>query len=96
MQVIILKFYDFSARAKIIHIPRLMKIESLLRGEKKDILMALSSKGEMTAEELSKVIEGQMQATWKHLRELEETGYIESSGNKPKKYNLTESGWLLA
>lgn len=81
---------------EVISIPRLLNSEKLLRPEKKKILEVLSRKSEMTAEELQSKISGQMQTTWKHLRELEDGGYIKSSGNKPKKYSLTESGWLLA
>lgn len=81
---------------EVISIPRLLNPDKLLRPEKREILKILSQKGTLTAEELRETIGSQMQVTWKHLRELEEIGYVESSGEKPKKYQLTESGWLLA
>jgi CRISPR locus-related DNA-binding protein len=80
---------------KIISIPRLLTPSKLLSSEKRKILHILAERMNQTADELRETIKGQMQAIWKHLRELEEMGYIKSSNEKPKRYLLTESGWLL-
>jgi CRISPR-associated protein Csa3 len=80
---------------EVISIPRLPNPEKLLSPEKREILQAISKKDKLTADELHELIKGQMQVIWKHLRELEEIGYVRSTAEKPRKYTLTESGWLL-
>ena len=88
--------YITEDKQEVISIPRLPNPEKLLSLEKREIVRVISKKGKLTADELHGLIKGQMQVIWKHLRELEEIGYVRSTAEKPRKYTLTESGWFLA
>jgi len=81
---------------KPISLPRLLNPEALLTKEKKEILSLLAKKQTATAEDLQGGTKVKLQAVWKHLRELEELGYVASSKGKPREFNLTPSGQLLA
>ncbi|MBS7626742.1 CRISPR locus-related DNA-binding protein [Candidatus Bathyarchaeota archaeon] len=81
---------------KTVSLPRLLNPESLLTSEKRKILRIINDKTETSAEELQAEMNVKMQAIWKHLRELEQLGYITSCKSKPRKFKLTLSGQLLA
>ncbi|MEM3048654.1 MAG: CRISPR-associated CARF protein Csa3 [Candidatus Bathyarchaeia archaeon] len=81
---------------KPVSLPRLLNPESILTSEKRKILRIIADKTETTAEDLQAEMNVKMQAVWKHLRELEQLGYITSSKSKPRKFKLTLSGQLLA
>ncbi len=79
-----------------ISLPRLLNPEALLTKEKKEIISLLADKQTATAEDLQTDTKVKLQAVWKHLRELEELGYVAASKGKPREFKLTPSGLLLA
>ena len=81
---------------KPVSLPRLLNPEALLTNEKRTILRMLAEKKEATAEDLQAGTKVKLQAIWKHLRELEQLGYIAASEGKPRRFELTPSGQLLA
>jgi len=81
---------------KPVSLPRLLNPGALLTEEKRAILSMLAEKRVATAEEIQTGTKVKLQAIWKHLRGLEELGYVVASKGKPKKFELTPSGILLA
>jgi len=81
---------------KPVSLPRLLNPEALLTEEKRVVLRMLAKKKGATAEDLQAGTKVKLQAVWKHLRELERLGYITTSKGKPRRFQLTPSGQLLA
>jgi CRISPR locus-related DNA-binding protein len=81
---------------KPVSLPRPLNPEALLTNEKKAILHILEQKIEATAEEIQEKMDVGLQAVWKHLRELEELGYVTGHKGKPRKFRLTSSGILIS